>query len=159
MKLTDLIGRKAIVADIKSTDKRGAIKELVAAVKTAYAIPKFKPDVVVEAMMEREKQSSTGIGGGVAVPHARTDLVRTAVGALGRSPKGIDFAAVDGEPVHVIFLILSPSAHPEEYQRAVKRVMEAIRTPNFTRFLRGARTVKEIEETLRETEDLLIKVQ
>lgn len=159
MKLTDLIARKAIVANVKANDKRGAIKEIVTAMKAAYSIPRFKPDAIVDAMMEREQQSSTGIGGGVAVPHARVDLVRTAIGAFGRSEKGVEYAAVDGEPVHLMFLILSPAARPEEYQRAVKRVMEAIRTPNFARFLRGARTAKDIEDTLKETEDLLVKVQ
>jgi mannitol/fructose-specific phosphotransferase system IIA component (Ntr-type) len=105
--------------------------------------------------MEREKLGSTGLGSGVAVPHARAQGIRTVMGAFGRHPKGIDFSAIDGEPVHLMFMIISPASQPEEYQRALKCVMEAIRQPNFTKFLRNASTAREIEDTFREAEELI----
>lgn len=155
MKLTEMISRKAILPSLKATDKKGVIQELVKAIKTVYSPDKFQTKEIVDAVMEREKLGSTGLGHGVAVPHARTPGLKTVLGAFGRHPRGIEFNALDGEPVHLVFLIISPAAAPEEYQRALKCVMEAIRQPNFGRFLKNASTSKEIEETFREAEELI----
>lgn len=155
MKLTEMISRKAILPNLKATDKKGAILELVKAIKTVYGPEKFQVKDIVDAVMEREKLGSTGLGRGVAVPHARTPALKTVFGAFGRHPRGIEFNALDGEPVHLVFLIVSPASAPEEYQRALKCVMEAIRQPNFAKFLKNASTAKEIEETFREAEELI----
>ena len=155
MKLTEMISRKAILPNLKATDKKGAIQELVKAIKSVYNPEKFQTKDIVEAVMEREKLGSTGLGHGVAVPHARTQGLKTVLGAFGRHPQGIEFNALDGEPVHLVFLIVSPASAPEQYQRALKCVMESIRQPNFGRFLRNAATAKEIEETFREAEELI----
>lgn len=155
MKLTEMIARKAIVPSLKAADKRAAILELVKVIKTSYGPEKFQVKEVVEAVMEREKLGSTGLGAGVAVPHARAAGIRTVMGAFGRHAKGVDFNALDGEPVHLVFLIISPVSQPEEYQKALKCVMEAIRQPNIPRFLKNAATAREIEDTFREAEELI----
>jgi mannitol/fructose-specific phosphotransferase system IIA component (Ntr-type) len=155
MKLTDMMSRKVIIPTLKATDKREVIQELVKAVKTVYKPEKFQVKEVVDAVMEREKLGSTGLGAGVAVPHARAPGLKTVLGAFGRHPKGMDFNSLDGEPVHLIFLILSPASQPELYQQALKCVMDSIRQPNICRFLRNAATAKEIEETFREAEEAI----
>jgi mannitol/fructose-specific phosphotransferase system IIA component (Ntr-type) len=158
MKLTDFLPRKAIVPSLRSTDKRGAIQELVRAVRTGHGLPRLPVAPVVEAVLAREEVGSTGLGGGVAIPHARIDHVPAVVGAFGRSLRGIDFAAIDGEPVHLIFLVLSPASAADEFQRALKRMMDAIKRPNIIRFLREARGAKEIGDVFEEVEEALAKV-
>ena len=153
MKLTDFIPRKGIAPTLKGKDKRGVIQELVQTIKKAYAPHKFNTTEIVNAIMEREKLGSTGLGGGVAVPHAKLSNIKTVHGALGRCPKGIDFNAVDGEPVSLVFLILSPSDKPDSYLQALQKTMQAIKRPNFCKFLRNAKTVRDIEDIFKEVEE------
>ncbi|MFN3485883.1 MAG: PTS sugar transporter subunit IIA, partial [Planctomycetota bacterium] len=95
MKLTEFISRKAIIPVLKSKDKRDAIQELVQAARKAYEGEKFVIADVVEAIIQREKIGSTGVGGGVGVPHAKLESVKGVLGAFGRAPQGVDFSAVD----------------------------------------------------------------
>lgn len=154
MKLTDVVVRKAIIHELKSTDRKGAIKELAQAIKDAYGPPKFAVNDVVEAIMKRERMGSTGVGGGVAIPHAKIPEIKGgALGAFGRSVHGIDFNAVDGALVNLIFLIISPSEAPELHLRALQKTMWAIKRPNFCKFLKNAKSVKAIEEVFRDVEE------
>lgn len=155
MKLTDFIAKKAIIAELKSTDKKGIITEIVAAMKKAYPTDRIPGPELVEAILHREtKLGSTGLGGGVAIPHAHVDSVRNLVGAFGRSSRPIEFGAIDGQPVHLFFVIASPPGRKSEYIEALKITSSAIRTANFCRFLKGARTTREIEEIFREVEEV-----
>jgi mannitol/fructose-specific phosphotransferase system IIA component (Ntr-type) len=155
MKLTDFIAKKAIIAEMKATDKKGVIAEIVAALKKAYPSERIPAADLVEAILHREtKVGSTGLGGGVAIPHAHVDSLKNLVGAFGRTSKPIEFGAIDGQPVHLFFVIASPPAKRAEYLEALKITSSAIRTANFCRFLKGARTSREIEETFREIEEV-----
>ena len=155
MKLMDFIAKKAIVAELKATDKKGVIAEIVAAMKKAYPSDRIPAADLVEAILHREtKVGSTGLGGGVAIPHAHVDGLRSLVGAFGRTSKPIEFGAIDGLPVHLFFVIASPPAKKTEYIDALKVTSSAIRTANFCRFLKGARTNREIEEIFREIEEV-----
>lgn len=158
MKLTDFISRKAIVPNLKSGDKRGVIHELVQVIKKAHDTDKLDIQDIVKTIMNREKLGSTGLGGGVAVPHAKLDGVRTVYGAFGRCASGVEFSAVDGDPVTLVFLILSPSSKPDTYLQALQKTMQAIRRPNFCKFLKAAKSVKEIEDIFRDAEEELAKV-
>jgi mannitol/fructose-specific phosphotransferase system IIA component (Ntr-type) len=153
VKLIDLIPRKAILLSLKSKDKRGAIQELVQAAKKAHDGEKFAVAEVVDAIVDREKKGSTGIGGGVGIPHAKLDGVRDLIGAFGRSSAGIDFAAVDGAPVHLVFLILAPPAKNDAYLETLRKIMGAIKRPNVAKFLKAAKAGKDVEEVLREVEE------
>lgn len=154
MKLTELISRKAIIPVLKSKDKRDAIQELVQVARKVYEGEKFVIADVVEAIIQREKIGSTGVGGGVGVPHAKLESVKGVLGAFGRAPQGVDFSAVDGEPVYLIFLILAPPSRSEAYLQALQKVMVAIKRPNFVKFLKAAKTAREIEEIFREVEEV-----
>ncbi len=153
MKLLDFISKKAIIAVLKGTDRKAVIVELVTAMKKANATDKIKVDEVAGAVLERElKVGSTGLGWGVAIPHARVDAVKSVVGVFGRAPKAIDFAAVDGQPVDLFFLIVSPESKREQYSETLKKVAQAIKEPTFCKFLRAAKTTKDIEEVFRDIE-------
>ena len=156
MKLTDFIAKKAIIPVLKAQDKKGAIQELVQAARKAFDGEKFVVSEIVEAIVQREKIGSTGIGGGVGVPHAKLEGIKNVIGAFGRASNPFDFSAVDGEPVSLIFLILSPPSKSEEYLQALKKVMTALKRPNFVKFLKGAKTGKEIEEIFREVEEVAV---
>lgn len=153
MKITELIPKKAILADLKGKDKKSVIQELVQAAKKAHEGEKFSAPEIVDAIMAREKVGSTGLGGGVGIPHAKLPEVKGVVGAFGRCLPGIDFAAVDGEPVQLVFLVLAPPSKNEQYLAALQKVMAALKRPNFVKFLRSAKAVKDIEEIFREVEE------
>ncbi len=153
MKLTDLIPRKAIIPELKAKDKKGAIQELVQAARKAHEGEKFNVADIVEAIVAREKTGSTGIGSGVGIPHAKVDGVKDVVGAFGRIQPGLDFNAVDGAPVELIFLILAPPSQGDAYLQILRKMMGAIKKPNFVKFLKSAKAAKDIEEVFKEVEE------
>src|ERR1044071_3732688 len=99
MKLNEFIVKDAIVSDLKATDRDGAIRELVTSLAGAGALPQDAIDEVVSALIKREQNGSTGFGKGVAVPHVKHPKVKKMAGTVGRSATGIDFAALDHQPV------------------------------------------------------------
>jgi len=154
MKVSDLIPKKAIVPDLKAKDKRGVVAELVKAVKGLQgASAKLSVADVTNAILERERLGSTGIGRGVAVPHAKSRQLGKVVGALGRSKSPIPFDAIDGEPVDLFFLILSPENASDEYHQALQSVMQVLKKGSILSFLRNAKGTRDIEEILRDAEE------
>jgi mannitol/fructose-specific phosphotransferase system IIA component (Ntr-type) len=156
LKLTDIISKKAIIPVLKATDKKGAIQELVQAARKTYDGEKFIVPSIVDAIVQREKIGSTGIGGGVGVPHAKLDGIKNVIGAFGRSSTPLDFSAVDGQPVTLIFLIIAPPSKNEVYLKALQKVMAALKKPNFVKFLKLAKSTREIEEIFREVEEVAV---
>ena len=154
MKLTDFINRKAIIPNLKAKDKKAAIQELVQAMKKSSDGERFSVTEIVNGVMEREKLGSTGVGTSVGVPHAKLPGIKNVIGAFGRSKEGLDFNAVDGEAVHLVFLILSPPSKSEAYLQALQKVMLAIRRQNFLKFLKAAHSVKDIEVIFKEVEEV-----
>lgn len=156
MKLTEFISKKAIIPVLKASDKKGAIQELVQAARKAYEGEKFVVAEIVDAIVQREKIGSTGIGGGVGVPHAKLDGIKNVIGAFGRASAPFDFNAVDGQPVSLIFLIIAPPSKNEAYLKALQKVMAAIKRPNTVRFLRNAKTAGDIVDIFREVEEVAV---
>jgi mannitol/fructose-specific phosphotransferase system IIA component (Ntr-type) len=156
VKLTEFFSKKAIIPTLKAADKKGAIQELVQAARKAYDGERFVVAEIVDAIVQREKIGSTGIGGGVGVPHAKLEGVKNVIGAFGRASAPFDFNAVDGQPVNLIFLIIAPPSKNEAYLKALQKVMSALKKPNFVKFLRGAKSVRDIEEIFREAEEVAV---
>ncbi len=154
MKLTDVIGKKAIVPALKAKDKKGVVAELVAAMKKAYPDERFSVADLTDAILEREVVGSTGLHGGVAIPHAHFSGMKDLRGAFGRSTHPVDFKSVDGEPTHLFFLLAAPESKKQGYLEALKIVSTAIKGTHFCKFLRAAKTAKDIEDVLRETEEI-----
>src|SRR5690349_9450687 len=113
MKLKDFIVGAAVQPELAATDRDGAIRELVTALAQAGALPPDAVDEIVTALVKREQTGSTGFGKGVAVPHVKQPKVKKIAGTIGRSASGIDFAALDHQPVYSIFLLLSPDRSEE----------------------------------------------
>lgn len=104
MKITDYIDKKTVTFNLKAKDKKTAIEELAGLLKNAKKITDLNE--ATEALLQREKLGSTGIGHGVAIPHARIHSVNNQIAALGISKEGIAFESLDNEPAHIIFLLI-----------------------------------------------------
>src|SRR5688572_23983211 len=120
MKLNDFIVTDAIIPELKSTDRDGVIRELVESLAKAGALPGDATADVVAALIKREQNGSTGFGKGVAVPHVKHARVQRMCGTVGRSVAGVDFAALDHQPVFSVFLLLSPDNQPQQHLQAMK---------------------------------------
>jgi len=155
MKLSDLIPEGGISGDLLATQKEDVIREMVGTLVTAGRVAEAVSKKVIKALMDREELGSTGIGLGVAAPHAKHDSVQDLVCALGRSKKGIDFNAVDGESVYVFFLLLSSKSASSSHLEALAFISRLLREEKIVRFLRDAKDVKEIRELLNEADQML----
>jgi PTS system nitrogen regulatory IIA component len=113
------------------------------------------PQELSRRLLEREKLGCTGLGSGVAIPHCKLAGLSDVVLAVGISKDGVDFCAPDGQPVHVIFLILSPPQAAALHLQALARVSRLLRSPETTARLAAADTRERLEEALRESEAAL----
>jgi mannitol/fructose-specific phosphotransferase system IIA component (Ntr-type) len=152
MKLRDFIVAEAVTPELKATDRDGVLRELVGSLADAGALPKTAVDEVVAALVKREQNGSTGFGKGVAVPHVKHPQVRQMAGTIGRSAAGVDFAALDHQPVFSIVLLLSPENQPQQHLQAMNIVFSNLQKDIFRRFLRQVPTREAILELLDEAD-------
>ena len=152
MKLREFIVTEAITPDLQASDRDGVIRELVNALAAAGAVAQDAVEEVIAALIKREQNGSTGFGKGVAVPHVKHAKVKQMVGTVGRSAGGIDFAALDHQPVYSIFLLLSPDNAPQQHLQAMNIVFSNLQKDMFRRFLRQAATREGITELLDEAD-------
>jgi nitrogen PTS system EIIA component len=152
MKLKDFIVTEAITPELAASDRDGVIRELVGALSNAGALPAEAVDEVVAALIKREQNGSTGFGKGVAVPHVKHAKVKKMAGTVGRSANGIDFAALDHQPVYSVFLLLSPDNQPQQHLHAMNIVFSNLQKDMFRRFLRQAATREAISDLLDEAD-------
>jgi len=152
MKLSDFVVRDAIVPELAASDRDGAIRELVASLAAAGAVPETAVEDLVAALIKREQNGSTGFGKGVAVPHVKHAHVKKMVGTVGRSATGLDFAALDHQPVYSIVLLLSPENQPQQHLQAMNIVFSNLQKDMFRRFLRQSNTRESIVELLDEAD-------
>ena len=155
MKLSELIPEGGICDDLKAVQKEEVIREIVGALVVSGRIPEAISKKVVKALMDREELGSTGIGSGVAVPHAKHDSIPDLVCAFGRSRKGIQFDALDGEPVNVVFLLLSSKSASGSHLEALAFISRLVRDEKLVKFLRESKDAKEIRELLGEADQTL----
>lgn len=154
MKLLDLVHPKAIVAELKSAERTGAIRELVEVLAEAKLIDNGATESIIKSIVSRERtRGTTGFGKGVAAPHAKIEGLPRVVAAVGRSTQGIDFASLDGEPVYGVFLILSPGNEPEQHLRAMDLVFRHLQQERFRKFLRQSDTAERIYDLLKEVDE------
>lgn len=105
MKITDMLPREAVKADLQASDKQGVIEEMSEVMVRSTVLD--DKEGIAQVLMEREALGSTGIGLNVAIPHAKLQGVDRLIAALGRSKEGVDFGAVDGQPVRLFFILIS----------------------------------------------------
>ena len=153
MKFADFICREGILSQLTAKDKEGAIREMVQALCNAGQVETEESESIVKAIMKREELGSTGIGRGVAVPHTKHPSVDRLVGTVAVSSEGVDFTSLDGEVVHLFFLLVSPPDRPGDHLRALENISRQLRDDTFCRFLKQAKTVEDIEALLNEADN------
>lgn len=152
MKLSDFVVREAILVDLQATSKEAAIREIVQSLATSGRLAEADTDGVARAILNREELGSTGIGQGVAVPHTRHPKVDKLIGTVAISRKGVNFAALDGEPVDIFFLLVSPPNQPGDHLRALENISRHLKDEKFVSFLRQAKTREQVIELLDEAD-------
>jgi len=152
MKLSDFVVREAILVDLKATGKEEAIREIVRSLHDAGQLAEPDVEGVIRAILGREELGSTGIGQGVAVPHTRHPTVQRLVGTVALSHRGVDFAALDGDPVDIFFLLISPPNQPGDHLRALENISRHLKDERFVSFLRQARDRQTVIELLEEVD-------
>ena len=152
MKLSDFVVREAILVDLQAVGKEEAIREIVASLQAAGQLAEGDLDSIARHILNREELGSTGIGRGVAVPHTRHPKVDRLIGTVAISKRGVEFAALDGEQVDILFLLISPPNMPGDHLRALENISRHLKDEKFVNFLRQARTHQEVVTLLDEAD-------
>ncbi len=138
MDLGDILGQEQIITDLQATNRWEAIDELI---NNLVATNKIKPehhDAIATVVKKREASMSTGIGFGIGIPHASTDLIYEVVGALGRSKKGVNFDALDNQPVNLVMLFLVPQGQFQKHLHTLANIAKLLHRAEFRQALEQA---------------------
>ena len=147
MKILDILEKEAILADLKARDKKGVIEELVAPMARISGI---EDDRLVRVLLDRERLGSTGIGGGIGIPHGKLkDLDRLILG-FGVSRRGIDFESMDGMPTHIFFLLVTPENSTGLHLKLLAQISRILKNETFKERLLAASHPSEVVEAIKE---------
>ncbi|MEM6392661.1 MAG: PTS sugar transporter subunit IIA [Planctomycetota bacterium] len=152
MKLSDFVAPEAIVPELSATTRDDAVAELIDALVAADRVPADLRDDLIQHILDREKQGSTGFGKGVAVPHVKHDKVDAMTAAVGVSHTGVEFNALDKAPVFSIVLLVSPKNDPDPHLQAMESIFAHLQNDTFRKFLRQATTVDAVTDLLQEAD-------
>ena len=145
MSLTDLIAPNAVIPVLKVTSKKQAIQELAA---QAGQLTGHNERMIAEILQQREKLGSTGVGNGIAIPHGKLPKLGKLFGMFARLERPIDFDALDGQPVDLIFLLLAPETAGADHLKALARIARLLRDPDIGQKLRASRDAEALYAVL-----------
>jgi nitrogen PTS system EIIA component len=145
MALTDLVVPQAIVPSLRVNNKKQALQELAA---RAAVICGRNDREVLEVLMQRERLGSTGIGNGIAIPHGKLARLERLFGVFARLERPIDFEALDGQPVDLVFLLLAPEGAGADHLKTLARVARLLRNPEVAQQLRQSRDAEALYAVL-----------
>jgi len=150
MKIEELLSESGIVLDFEGKDKRQALQLL--ARKFSTSCPKISQKSLLSALLKREALGSTAIGNGVAIPHARINAITASKGFLAISRKGIEFSALDGNPVHILFAIAYPEKSVGEHLKVLSIVAKLLRDKFIRDLILAANSPEQVLKVLVEEE-------
>ena len=153
MKIVEMLKPEYIIEALQSDKKRDVLLELSAPFLKNY--PKLDPDVTLSVLMEREKLGSTGIGEGIAIPHGKLAGLDNLIVCFGRSAAGIDFNAMDGNPVHLFFLLLAPENSAGQHLKALAKISRMLKDSRFRAKLMEAKSRDEIFGMISQKDDII----
>lgn len=142
MRITELLTRDTIAMDVEATTKEGVIDTLVAQLDHAGILSDV--DAFKDAIMAREGQSTTGIGEGIAIPHAKVDAVKQPAIAFGKSKAGVDYQSLDGQPAHLFFMIAAPEGGAQTHLDALAKLSGVLMDDKVREALLHASTPDEV---------------
>ncbi|WP_022668499.1 PTS sugar transporter subunit IIA [Desulfospira joergensenii] len=150
MKISEILDKDSIIDDLKSADKQGVINELSQAVAKNGTAP--APEIA-RVLMEREELGSTGIGGGIAIPHGKLNTVESVKVGFGLSRTGVEYDSLDGKPVHIFFLLLTPENSTGSHLKVLAQISKLLKREDFKLRLKSARTADELYEIIRDQDE------
>jgi nitrogen PTS system EIIA component len=153
MKFSDFICREAIRTNLEAGDKQTVIRAMATSLLEAGKINAKDYDSIVEAILKREELGSTGIGRGVAVPHTKHPSIDKLIGTVAISEEGVNFDSLDGEKVHLLFLLVSPPDRPGDHLRALENISRQLRDDTFCRFLKQSKKPEDVSQLLDEADN------
>ncbi len=150
MKILDVIPKESILDDLKSQNKKGLLEELVVPLAASTGL---NADDLVRVLMERERLGSTGIGGGIGIPHGKIKDLESLVLGFGLSRKGIDFESIDGEPTHIFFVLITPEDSTGLHLKLLARISRILKNDHFKERLLNAANRDEIFEIIKQEDE------
>ena len=150
MNLLDILSLESTIVDLQGESKEEIITELVNSLPVSDSIT--DRNQVLQAVLDREKIMSTGIGDGIAIPHGKSAAVTELVAAMGTQRRGMDFDALDGEPAYVFFLLVSPANVSGPHIKALARISRLLKNEEFKKKLVEANSAEEIIATIEAAE-------
>ncbi len=148
MTLSEIVQAEHIVPSLQATNRWEAIDELVDQLVTSGAIAAKDCEAIIDAVKKRENSMSTGIGFGIGIPHASTDLIGEVVGALGRSAEGVDFEALDNQPVNIVVLFLVPQGQFQKHLHTLANIAKLLHNKEYRRSLEEAGDAETIQQII-----------
>jgi mannitol/fructose-specific phosphotransferase system IIA component (Ntr-type) len=148
MRMSDFVVRGAILTDLSADTKEGVVRSMVEALRGAGELQSADTEDVIRAILKRELLGSTGIGKGIAIPHTKHPAVERLIGTIAIAPGGVAFDSLDGEPVFIFVLLISPQDRPGDHLRALENVSRTLRDEAFVRALREAPTREAVSALL-----------
>ncbi|NLD31343.1 MAG: PTS transporter subunit EIIA [Trichococcus flocculiformis] len=143
MKINDILLKKLMIMDLQGTTKEGVIDEMIAGLATNGIINDAA--VYKEGIMKRESQTSTGLGDGIAMPHAKNKAVVKPAVVFAKSAAGVDYASLDGQPAHLFFMIAAPEGANNVHLEVLASLSRLLINPDFTASLKNAQTPEEVQ--------------
>ena len=138
MNLGDILSPRQIVPDLKATNRWEAIDELIAClVESGKVLPEHR-EAITQVVKKRETSMSTGIGFGIGIPHASTELITEVVASFGRSKGGVNFDSLDNQPVHLVTLFLVPAGQFQKHLHTLAGIAKVLRRDDFLKALESA---------------------
>ncbi len=138
------------MANLKSKDKKGVLEELAAAVSS---VSQTNCEDLVRVLLEREQLGSTGIGGGIGIPHGKLGVLNTILVGFGLSREGVAFDSLDNKPVHIFFLLITPENSTGSHLRVLAQISRMLKNDGFKERLLKAATVDEIKEIIQDADE------
>ena len=141
MNISDLLVPEAVIPSLKAQNKKQLLQELAARAAIQTRLPEKR---ILETLTERERLGTTGVGAGIAIPHGRMAGATSITGVFARLEPGIDYEAVDNQPVDLVFMLLAPENAGADHLKALARVSRLLRNQQAVEKLRAARTAEAI---------------
>lgn len=151
MKITDFLDVKTVSPALDHGEKNAVLEELAELLAANHS--ELEKKKVLDVLLERERISTTAIGEGVAIPHGKLAGVDRVVGAFARSPKGVDFASLDGGPTHLFFALIAPENAAADHLKALARISRLLKDEAFRRRLMAGETAEELFTIIAEEDE------
>ncbi|MCI0744066.1 MAG: PTS sugar transporter subunit IIA [Verrucomicrobia subdivision 3 bacterium] len=149
MDLGDILSPEQITADLKAANRWEAIDELIGNLVESGRIKPENKEAIVAVVKKRESSMSTGIGFGIGIPHASTDLIYEVVGAFGRSRRGVNFDALDNQPVTLVMLFLVPQGQFQKHLHTLAKIAKLLHKKEFRQALEEAPDAKAMYQIIK----------